>query len=100
MYIKGKHNFVPLPGRGHVAQGAWEDTIVTADDIPKYCNQEFFEALWLWNRTKTWGWAHAKGWADEPADYVLAVMAIEDAVKVVESEMNPAPTVNEGFTTV
>ena len=69
-----------------MAQGVFEGVVVWADEIQDYCNETFYEALYLWNRTKTWGWAHAKGWADEPLEYVDAVMAIEDAKNAVESE--------------
>lgn len=55
-----------------------------ADEIPFYCDEEFYEALWLWDRTKQWGWAGGQGWGQEPISYVKAVMAIEDAHRAAE----------------
>lgn len=55
-----------------------------ADEIPSYCDASFYEALWLWDRTKQWGWANGGGWANEPLPYVKAVMAIEDAHRAAE----------------
>lgn len=57
-----------------------------ADEIPSYCDEAFFEGLWLWDRTKQWGWAGGQGWAQEPLPYVKVVMAIEDASRSAEKD--------------
>jgi hypothetical protein len=61
--------------------------VVTFGDIEKYCDEYFFSCVERWALTKMWGNAHgARGWADEPMEYVNVISIIENEQNAIERE--------------
>lgn len=60
-------------------------------------NEEFYTALRAWHLTKTWGLANGNvGWANEDADYIEAISAIENEQNAMENEeMDKATSKNK-----
>ena len=67
--------------------GAYCGVAVYADTIENYVNEEFYVALRAWYYTKTWGLANGNvGWANEDANYIEAITAIENEQNAIENE--------------
>jgi hypothetical protein len=66
--------------------------MIENQDIPKYVNEEFYEALNAWYYTKLWGLAHGTtlGWANENKSYIDAITTIEAEKNAVENEEQQA----------
>jgi hypothetical protein len=64
-------------------------------------NEEFYTALRAWHLTKTWGLANGNvGWANEDADYIEAISAIDNEQNAMENEaMENATSKNKMKTT-
>lgn len=55
------------------------------DEIPKYVNDVFWEALYLWHISNKYGLPNGTiGWANEPLDLIQAVFAIDSAHNAYE----------------
>jgi len=60
---------------------------IYARDIPKYCTPEFYQALSLWGTFKIMGLPNGSiGWANEPADFVEMVLALEMEDSAINEE--------------
>jgi hypothetical protein len=61
---------------------------IRARDIPKYCNQEFYEIFEMYQTTKLTGmWPNGSiGWANEPYGYVQAHLAFETEENTIQAE--------------
>jgi hypothetical protein len=69
--------------------GNGKSLVIKAGDIPKYCNDAFYTALFYWDMVKRFGWPDGQGWGNEPSDFVETIYAIDlehDKVQVEEQK--------------
>lgn len=76
-----------MKGRENVNVVAYEGVAIKAGEIASYVNDEFWDALYVWNMTKMWGLANGTiGWANEPQWYIETITAMESAHNMAENE--------------
>lgn len=64
-----------------------EEVLVRRDEVAGYVNDPtFLYILQVYNMTKLWGLPHGGGWADEPADIMNGLTAIELEARAIEYE--------------